>query len=57
MTDQIKQILDNESLSTLLRSNLCCYMGKTMTKDSLEEITTQIVESISFLLNKPEDKL
>lgn len=55
MTDQIKIMLDNDSLSTLLRSNLSCHMGKTMTKDSLDKITSQIVESIIFFLNKPDE--
>ena len=55
MTDQIKIMLDNDSLSTLLRSNLSRHMGKTMTIDSLDKITSQIVESIIFFLNKPDE--
>ena len=56
MTDQIKEMLDNESLATLLRSNISCHMGKTMTRDSLDEITSQIVESINYFLKSEEDK-
>lgn len=57
MTDQIKIMLDNDSLAVLLRSNLSCHMGKTMTKESLDEISSQIVESINFFLNKSEDNI
>jgi hypothetical protein len=52
MTDQIKIMLDNDSLSTLLRSNLSCHLGKIMTKESLDAITAQIVESIGFFLQE-----
>lgn len=50
--EQVRPLMDNESLSTLLRSNLSCYLGKNITLDSLNEITVQIVESIDYMLNK-----
>lgn len=56
MTDQIKEMLSNESLATLLRSNISCHMGKTMTRESLDEITSQIVDSINYFLNTSQDK-
>jgi len=56
MTDQIKEMIDNDSLATLLRSNISCHLGKSMTRESLDEITSQIVESINYFLNNSEDK-
>lgn len=55
--DEIKDMIQDESLATLLRSNLSCYLGKTMTLDSLDQITTQIVESIVYSMGKSEDKV
>jgi len=54
MQDEIKVMLNNESLTSLLRSNLCCHIGKTLTQESLNEITEQIIESINYFLNKKE---
>lgn len=54
MTDELKIMLDNESLGTLLRSNLSCFMGKTITQELLNELTVQIIESIDYFLNKKE---
>lgn len=54
MTDEIKIMLDNESLTTLLRSNLSCHLGKTMTQETLGEITSQIIESIDYFLNQKD---
>jgi hypothetical protein len=55
--DEIKDMIQDESLATLLRSNLSCYLGKTMTLDSLDQITTQIVESIVYSIGKTGDKI
>jgi len=55
MTDEIKIALNNDSLATLLRSNLSCHMGKMITQESLGELTNQIIESIEFFLNKKEE--
>ena len=52
--DKLQILLNNESLSTLLRSNLSCHMGKNINQDLLGEITQQIIESIDFFLNKKE---
>lgn len=52
MTDEINIMLNNDSLSTLLRSNLSCYLGKPITSELLDEITKQIIESIEFFLNQ-----
>jgi len=54
MSDEIKIMLDNESLAKLLRSNLSCHTGKTLTQDTLNEITRQIIESIEYFLNKSD---
>lgn len=55
--DEVKDMIQDESLAVLLRSNLSCYLGKTMTIDSLDQITQQIVESIVYSLGKAEDKI
>jgi hypothetical protein len=44
--------LNADSLSTLLRSNLSCFMAKTITSELLDEITEQIIESIDYFLNR-----
>ena len=54
MDREIKIMLNNESLTSLLRSNLCSYIGKTLTQESLNEVTEQIIESINYFLNKKE---
>ena len=54
MDDEIKIMLNNEALSTLLRSNLSCYLGKSITVDMLDEITSQITESITYFLNQKD---
>lgn len=57
MADDLKIMLNNESLNTLLRSNLACYLGKTINHEILIDITKQIVESIDYFLNKTEETL
>jgi hypothetical protein len=55
MTEELRIKLDNESLTTLLRSNLSCFMGKCITQELLNEITVQIIESIDFFINKEDE--
>jgi len=55
MDGEIRIMLNDESLATLLRSNLCCHIGKIMTQESLNEITQQIIESMNYFLNKKEE--
>ncbi len=52
MNEEIRIKLDNESLTTLLRSNLSCFMGKTVTQDLLNELIPQIIDSIDFFINQ-----
>jgi hypothetical protein len=56
MTDELKNMIDDESLGTLLRSNLSCYMGKVITMDVLSDISKQIVESVDYFINKKDEK-
>lgn len=51
MTEEIRIKLDNESLGTLLRSNLSCHMGKNITQELLTELAAQIIESIDYFIN------
>jgi hypothetical protein len=51
MANEIKIIINDENISTLLRSNLCCYLGKTITSDLLDEMTKQIIESLNYFLD------
>jgi hypothetical protein len=54
MDNEIKIMINNESLTSLIRSNLCCHIGKTITQESINEITEQIIESINYFLNKKD---
>lgn len=56
MTDALKMMLNNESLETLLRSNLSCFMGKNITQELLKELTLQIIESIEYLIHHTDEK-
>ncbi len=56
MSEQPQITLNNEALETLLRSNLSCYMGKSISQDLLGEITHQIMDSIDFFLNKKDEE-
>ena len=51
MIEEIRIKLDNESLGTLLRSNLSCHMGKNITQELLIELAEQIIESIEYFIN------
>ncbi len=55
MDREIKIMLNDESLTSLLRSNLCCHIGKTLTQENLDEITKQIIESLTYFLSKKDD--
>ncbi|HEY2811784.1 MAG TPA: hypothetical protein VGJ00_10410 [Rhabdochlamydiaceae bacterium] len=52
--DKVKDIKEDESLATLLRANLSGLIGQQMTVDTLDKVTTQIVESIRYWFDKPE---
>lgn len=47
--------LNTESLTTLLRSNLCCHVNKPLTQELIDTLTQQIVESIDFFVNKVDE--
>ncbi len=51
----LKISLDNEKLTTLLRSNISCHLNKTLNQELMEQLTAQIVESIDYFINKSED--
>jgi hypothetical protein len=44
--------LNEENLSTLLKSNISCHFNKPLSHELIDEITKQIVESIDFFINK-----
>lgn len=48
--------LKDESLTTLLRSNLSSHLGENMTRATLDKITAEIIESIHFLMNNRNQK-
>lgn len=52
MVEEIREMLDNESMITLVRSNLSYHFGKILDVYNIDEITCQIVESINYLINK-----
>lgn len=57
MTEELRINLNNDSLGTLLRSNISCHIGKTLTQDLMTELTEQIIDSIDYFLNKRDELL
>jgi hypothetical protein len=54
--EQVRPLIEDESLVSLLRTNLAGHLGKEMTRDALNELASQIIESIDYKLRNPEDK-
>jgi len=52
--EQVRPLIEDESLVSLLRTNIAGHLGKEMTKDALDELTVQIIESIDYKLNNPK---
>lgn len=50
-------IISPELLSSLIRSNMSCHSGKPLTQELIETISSQIVESIDYILNRSEENL
>ena len=57
MNEELRVKLNNDSLGTLLRSNISCHMGKIMNQEVMAELTQQIIDSIDYFLNKKDDVL
>lgn len=53
--DQVTVKLNTESLTTLLRSNISCHLNKPLTQELMNELVAQIIESIDYFINKPEE--
>lgn len=47
--------LDEEQLSSLVKSNISCHFNKPLSSDLIDVLTQQIVESIDFFLNQKND--
>ncbi len=45
--------LNNEKLTTLLKSNISCHFNKNLDQELIDTLTKQIIESIEFFLNNP----
>jgi hypothetical protein len=56
MSEEMRIMLDNHTLAILLRSNLSCYVNKVITPEILDEMTSQIIESIEYFLSRTEGK-
>ncbi len=54
---KMKVSINTEKLTTLLRSNISCHMNKTLDQELIDQLTTQIIESIDYFINKTEDNL
>ena len=59
MTDSAHTIKlpSTESLTTLIRSNISCHSNKTITPELIELLTSQIIESIDYLILKSVENL
>lgn len=42
------------TLAPLIRNNLSCYVDKPLTKELIETLSEQIIDSIEFILSKKE---
>lgn len=42
------------TLAPLIRNNLSCYVDKPLTKELIETLSEQIIDSIEFVLSKKE---
>jgi hypothetical protein len=51
------RLLTKERFGTLIRSNVCCHAGKLLTQELIETISTQIVESVEYILNNGDQNL
>jgi hypothetical protein len=51
------KIITSEKLCSLIRSNLSCHAGKPLTQELIETISSQIVESVDYILNRSDDNL
>lgn len=56
MTNELKISINDEALSTLLRSNLSSHLGQIISQELLNKMTIEIVESINYFLNKQNDE-
>jgi hypothetical protein len=49
--------LQGEHLAELLKSNMACHLNKPMTPELMDELVTQIIDSIDYFINKLEETL
>ncbi len=54
---KLKIQLNTESLTTLLRSNISCHANKMINQELIDQLTAQIIESIDYFINKPDEVL
>lgn len=55
MQPQIK--LNAQNLTELLKSNMACHLNKSLTPELMDELVTQIIDSIEYFINKNEESL
>jgi hypothetical protein len=56
MTDKLSIKLNEESLASIIKSNLSCHHSKTLTQELIEEISKQIIETIDYFINNSNNK-
>lgn len=49
---ELKISLNEDKLSSLVKSNISCHFNKPLSSDLIEVLTKQIIESIEFFLSK-----
>ena len=57
MIDAINITLNTAKLSTLLRSNISCYIDKPLTYQLIDILTEQIIDSIDYFINKKDTNI
>jgi hypothetical protein len=49
--------LQEHSLKELLKSNMSCHLNKPLSPELMDELVTQIIDSIDYFINKKEETL
>lgn len=55
MTDELKIMIDNDSLAMVIRKNLAGHLNKALTHELMNDLAKQIVESVEYFMNKKDD--
>ncbi len=52
--DDIRITINSTQLATLIKSNISCHTNKALTPELIDELVTQIIDSVDYFLNKKD---